>query len=237
MENYTAETLPGGTRVYINKNHRFGTDAMLLAHFSNIRRDETGCDLGTGCGVIPLKWRDAGHKGVSVGVDINAEAIQLFELAIKDNGFFNTQAVCEDMRTWKTPETFDVVTCNPPYFTGGYISPNPQKATARHEVSCSMEEIAQTATRLLQDGGRFCICQRPERLTDVLYAMRTNKIEPKHIRFVKQRSNDETPWLVLVDGRKGGKAGLHFAKDLIMEKQDGSFSDEVLKIYGKEVKL
>ena len=236
MEAYTIETLPMGTKVYINKNHRFGTDAILLAHFCNIRREETGCDLGTGCGIIPLKWHDEGHKGVAIGVEINPEAAQLFEVNIKENNLSTIQVECTDMREWKPNRTFDVVVCNPPYFTGGFMSDNPQKAAARHEISCSMEEIASVASSLLQDGGRFCVCQRPERLTDVLCAMRASKIEPKHIRFVKQKSAEDKAWLVLVDGRKGGKAGLHFMQDLIMEKQDGSFSEEVLQIYGKEVK-
>ncbi len=226
--------MPNGTAVYISANHRFGTDAMLLAHFANLRRDETACDLGAGCGIIPLKWYDNGHRVSVIGVEIDEEAASLFAHSIKQNNITNISVENTDMRTLPTGRYVNVVTCNPPYFTGGFVSENSAKATARHELACTMEEVAKTAAVLLKDGGRFCVCQRPERLTDVLCAMRENKIEPKHIRFVKQRKTSEKPWLVLVDGRKGGKAGLHFQADLIMEQEDGTFTDEVLTIYGKE---
>lgn len=234
IENISAETLPNGTTVYISKNHRFGTDAMLLAHFANLHRDETACDLGTGCGIIPLKWYDAGHRATVIGVEIEEEAASLFAHSLQKNNITNIQVENIDMRKLPSGKYVHVVTCNPPYFTGGFISENNAKATARHELSCTMQEVAKTAASLLKDGGRFCVCQRPERLTDVLCAMRENKIEPKHIRFVRQRKTSETPWLVLVDGRKGGKPGLHFQADLVMEQEDGKFTKEVLTIYGKE---
>ena len=46
----------------------------------------------------------------------------------------------------------------------------------------------------------LCICNRPERLADVICSMRANGIEPKRLRTVqKDRSSD--PWLILVEGQ------------------------------------
>ena len=50
------DPLGGGLKIIVSKEHIFGTDAVLLASFSDIRKNDTACDLGTGCGIIPLLW-------------------------------------------------------------------------------------------------------------------------------------------------------------------------------------
>ena len=69
------EHLANGTPVFITQSHRFGQDALLLAHFCRVRRAEAVCDLGTGCGVIPLRWHDRGHRGPCLALDIAPGAV------------------------------------------------------------------------------------------------------------------------------------------------------------------
>ena len=82
----------------------------------------------------------------------------------------------------------------------------------------------------MQYGGRFCLCQRPERLTDVLLAMRQNGLEPKRLRWVQQRP-EKAPWLFLAEGKAGAKPGLITEPPLIVENADGSYTDEMKQIY------
>lgn len=124
--------------------------------------------------------------------------------------------------------------CNPPYKENGTGLHNPHsgKKTARHEVECSLEDIVKVSSSLLNFGGRFCLCQRPERLTDILVLMRQYKIEPKRLRLVQQRLN-KPPKLVLVEGRKGGKRGFMTTEETLMiENSLGEYSEEMLKVYG-----
>ncbi len=44
-------------KIYVTECHRYGTDAVLLADFAMPKKGERACDLGTGCGIIPLMWR------------------------------------------------------------------------------------------------------------------------------------------------------------------------------------
>ena len=234
------ELLANGTPVFVNKTHRFGTDAMILSHFCKIHRNWAGCDLGTGCGIIPLRWHDMGHIGRGVGVEIDPTGAKLFEKSIaclkEDNTGNNIDvtAVCSDMRTLNIEGGFDVVSCNPPYFTSGKISEKDGRGVARHEVSCTPSDVTNAAKKLLKEGGRLCVCNRPERLTDYIVAARNSGLEPKRIRLVKN-TQDSLPWLFLLDCRKSGRAGLIFESDLIMQAENGGFSEEILKIYGKEV--
>ena len=75
---FTMEQLAEGLSVCVTKEHRFGTDAFLLSDFANVRRRDTACDLGTGCGIIPLLWfRDRSEAPqVAYGVDIQPLAIR-----------------------------------------------------------------------------------------------------------------------------------------------------------------
>ena len=61
---YNFEKLTDKIYVCASSDHRFGTDAFLLADFSGYRRKDMACDLGTGCGIIPLLWckKETGKK-------------------------------------------------------------------------------------------------------------------------------------------------------------------------------
>lgn len=228
----TMETLAHGTPIYVNRVHRFGTDAMLLSHFCNLHRNEDGCDLGTGCGIIPLRWHDMGHKGRCVGVELSEDGVRLLKKSAQAAQADHIEAVCADLRTFQTQRPFDVVSCNPPYFTGGFISEKPGRAQQRHQLTCTTRDVCQAGARLLKDRGRLCICQRPEAMAEVMAEMVAAGIQPKRLRFVRQTIN-EAPWLFLLEGRKAGGVGLIIQPDLIVSNGRGGYSEELLRIYGK----
>lgn len=230
---YDIETLAHGTKVCINSTHRFGTDAFLLSDFCQLKYAQNALDIGSGCGIIPLRWKDRGHKGLAVALEIDGEGTRLLGNSIRLNKFENLQAVNADIRRWQTDMQFDLVSCNPPYFTAGKPKDDAKKASFRHQLTLTDDDVAAAAFRLLKDNGKLCVCQRPDQLASVIYAMKKHRIEPKVIRFVRQRKNSPHPWLVLVDGRKNGGVSLTVMPDLIMEDESGGFSQEVLKIYDK----
>lgn len=232
------EPLGNGIKVIVSKNHGFWTDTVLLADFSMPKKNDKACDLGTGCGAIPLIWsRDSVPKSVTA-VEIQSEACSMFERSIKYNALENKIDVINadfcDLSGKVEFSSYDLVVCNPPYKAAGTGIVNPDKShkIARHEEFCTMDDIAHTAAKLLNFSGRFCMCQRPERLSDVIVSMRNYGIEPKRLRFVQQRPN-KAPKLFLIEGRRGGKPnGLIIEPVLFIEKDGGEFSDEMIKIYG-----
>ncbi|MBD5094751.1 MAG: methyltransferase [Subdoligranulum sp.] len=230
------ETLANGTPVYITKSHRFGQDALLLAHFCGVRSRETVCDLGCGCGVIALRWHDRGHRGPCLAVELSPGAAALARRAAGEAGAAHITVQNCDLRDAKTlrpcAQTCSLVACNPPYFTGGILSPDPARAAARHTLSCTMEDVCAAAFLLLRDGGRLCVCQRPERLADVLCAMRAARIEPKRLQLVAARP-EKAPWLVLIEGQKNRAPGLRVLPTFITTRADGTPSRKMLEIYGQ----
>lgn len=228
------ERLVNGTAVFVDGAYRFGQDAMLLSAFCKVRRAERACDLGTGCGIIPLRWHDRGHRGPCYGVELQAGALALLEKALAQGGMEHIVPVCADLRTWRPAEAglFDVVCCNPPYFTGGRRSPDPARAAMRHEQTCTLADVCGAAAALLRDGGRLCLCQRPARLADAVAAMRGARIEPKRLQFVAPRP-DREPVLFLMEGQKNRAPGLRVLPALITQRADLAPSDEMLAVYGQ----
>lgn len=235
IENFKKEPL-GKFSIYVSKEHTFGTDAVLLADFAGSKRAKRACDLGTGCGIIPLlliKNESAvavdGVEIQTLGADIAKENVKLNSL----EGVFTVHnRDLNDLRGYLPSGAFDLVTCNPPYKAKDTGNPNLSEAEriARHETLCVFKDVVKVAAYLLKFGGRLCICHRPERMADVICDMRECGIEPKIYREVIQREGEE-PWLILVEGRLGGKMGMTVLPPLYVEK-NGELSDEMMKIYG-----
>ncbi len=235
------EPLGGGLQIVVSPAHIFSTDSILLAHFADIRKRDVACDLGTGSGIIPLLWCKK-ETGAITAVDIQEKACAQLEKSLALNGLAHRiSAVHTDLRE-KHPllplASFDLVTMNPPYQalgTGIESSANSDKC-ARHETTCTLEDAANAAARLLRFGGRFCLCQKPERLSDVIVALRQAKLEVKRLRFVVQQEG-RAPWLFLAEGKRGGKPGLRVEPQLVLQNSDGSDSAEMAAIFGNYRKV
>ena len=117
-------------------------------------------------------------------------------------------------------DAFDLVTCNPPYKAagGGILSAEAPHQIARHELACTLDGVCAAAGKLLRTGGRLCICQRPERLADLICSMRAHRIEPKRVQAVAKDGSSE-PWLILVEGKKGAKPSLRMLPTLVFDRE------------------
>ncbi|WP_101698250.1 tRNA1(Val) (adenine(37)-N6)-methyltransferase [Clostridium minihomine] len=236
------EPLSKNQSVFVSDTHRFNTDTILLAHFAAPKKGERCADLGTGCGAIPLIWLARYSPQCICAIEIQKDACELVQHSISHCGVSDRLRVLNlDLRQIKTAqprdpwlENLDLVSCNPPYKMQGAGIQNPQegKRLARHEETCTIEDIAQAAAASLRYGGRFCLCQRPERLADVITSLCRNQLEPKRLRFVQARQG-KAPGLFLLQARKNGQpGGLVVEPPLILHNEDGSFTREMLDIYG-----
>ena len=236
-QNINSKKEPLGNGYYINvsKNHTFGTDAVLLSHFAASKKVKRHCDLGAGCGIVSMLLIRDGIVAQSDGVEISEEAVSLARRTAAEYAEDSFTPVLSDLRELKGVlplSEYDLVTCNPPYKAegAGIVSVSSSDKVARHETACSLRDVIKTASRLLKSGGRFCICQRPERLSDIVNLMREYKLEPKILRLVSKRVGEE-PWLILVEGRRDGKSGMRIMPTLYVYEGE-NYSDEMIRIYG-----
>lgn len=232
---FRQEYLGGGITAFVSQAHTFGTDAVLLADFASPSKRTVCCDLGSGCGIIPLLWCKK-ETGKITAVEIQQLGAEQIEKAVEFNNLSDRlTAVNADLKALKGVVPFgyfDLVTMNPPYKASGagIESRSGADKIARHETMCTFTDICTVSAKLLNFGGKLCMCIRPERLCELFCEMKAAGIEPKRLRLVSKCAG-KAPWLALVEGRRGGKSGMTVEPELFVYGENG-YSDEMKKIYG-----
>lgn len=181
-----------------------GEDALALGDFSSVKPGWRVCDLGTGSGALLLLLARRAAGLTLTGIDLHPLSARTARENLARNGL-RGEVLCGDLRTAALPAGgFDLVVSNPPYFP---VGSGKSGGPARSEESCSLEELCAAAGRLTKNGGRFALCHRPERLTDVLCTLRSCGLEPKRLRLVS-REPGRPPWLLLAEAVRQGRPGL-----------------------------
>ena len=214
----------------------FSLDSIMMANFATIRlKDKRIIDLGCGNGVIPLIMSLRCDKKI-IGVELQSKIADMAKRSIEYNGLTDTIEIIncnmKDYVSDETFESFDLITCNPPYFKvndKNYFNDNIEKVIARHEVEITLSELMVIVKKLLKNNGNFAIVHRTDRLMEILSEFRKNNIEPKRVRFVHEKSNKEST-LVLIEGQKNGKVGLKVENPFILYNEDGSETEEYKKL-------
>lgn len=231
------DLLCSGRRIIQNtKEFCFSLDAVLLAHYPKYHKNWRVLDLGTGTGVMPLLIADE-VKEIQA-VELNPVMADLAQRNVEMNNLSDKIFVREgdyrSIREMYSPESFDLVIANPPYrpLLQGQLNSLSGVARARHEVTATLADVVQAARYLLKFHGRFAMVHLPERLGEILVAMHENRIEAKRLQMVQPKAG-KAPNLMLIEGIAGGNpGGLKVAPPLIVHNEDGSYTDEILKIYG-----
>lgn len=217
----------------------FGVDAVLLSDFAKkMKKGAKLLDLGTGTAILPILLSAKTDFEKAVGVEVQEELCKMARKSVMLNGLENKiEILCKNIKELNEnfeKNTFDVIVTNPPYKKerSGIINENIQKVISRHEIEANLEDFIKISFDLLKDKGEFYMVHHPERLTDILFYMRKYKIEPKNLKFVFSRQN-KIPKLVLIKGVKNAKDFLNVEPNLYIYDDNGNYTDEFLKIYGK----
>ncbi len=211
----------------------FGTDALLLAAFLKGTEKDIGIEFGTGTGIISLLAAARGKAGRIYALEAQERYADLARRNAALNSMQERITVLHaDVRDIaRCPaEDADLIFTNPPYMTtsSGFANRISEKNLARHEVLGGIADFCAAAKRKLRFGGRFYCVYRPDRLVDLICAMRDAGIEPKRMIPVSA-SFAASPSMILAEGRRGGAPGMHFLPALYLYK-DGThraYSDEM----------
>lgn len=211
-----------------------GTDAVLLASFPSLNGVDRAADFGSGSGVIALILASR-RETLSVDcVELDHAAAELSRRNIARNGLEGRLRVLErDLRALREAEVgkYQLIVSNPPYRPlGSGTSPSEARQAAREERTCTLPELARSASKLLGDGGRLCVVYPCSRLAEAVTVFSQNALEPKRLRLVAART-DSAPSLFLLECRRGGRPGLTVEPALILKNPDGTDTPEVRRIY------
>lgn len=213
----------------------FSMDAVLLARFCSVPAKGRILDMCTGNGVIPLLLSTR-TKAPILGIEIQERLYDMAVRSVKLNGLEQQLEMIHgdlrDLHKQTGHGSFDVVTVNPPYLpvNAGEQNVNEYVAVARHEIFCTLEEVIAAAVRLAKPGGKVAMVHKPSRLTEILTLMRDYRLEPKRIRFVHARADQEAN-MVLIEAIRDGKPEVRLLPPLIVYRNDTEYCQELMDIY------
>ncbi|WP_324822567.1 tRNA1(Val) (adenine(37)-N6)-methyltransferase [Sinanaerobacter sp. ZZT-01] len=217
----------------------YGIDSVLLASYAKVKRGSNVCDLGTGTGIIPLILSHKTEASTIWGIEVQADSYQRAVRNVELNQLSDRLRILHsdvlDTKHYFKKGSFDVVVSNPPYMgnANGLKNVDEKKKIARHETSAGLEDFISAAAYLLKDKGDFYLVHRPSRLVDICHLGRNYRLEPKRIRFVCP-SYRKKPNILLTHFVKYGRPELKFEEPLFVYEEDGSYTEEILKIYERK---
>lgn len=218
----------------------FGVDSVLLSDYAKrIKKNSKVVDIGTGTGIISILLCKKTELSKIYGIEIQSDVAEMAERSAKLNNLQDKFEVIntniKDVLEILEPHKYDAIVTNPPYkkVNTGVKSIDKKQLISRHEVECTLEDIIEKSSKLLKDLGEFYMVHRAERLVDIMCLLRKYKLEPKNIRFVHSKAN-EKPSLILVRAVRSAKEFLKIDKPLVIYKENGEYTDEILEIYDKK---
>ena len=218
----------------------FGIDAVLLSDFAKeISSNSRVLDLGTGTGILGILLCGKTKLSKIYGIDVQEDVCDMASRSIKLNNLEDRFEIVnkniKDLKDIFEENTFDAIVSNPPYKkdNSGLKNESETKLISRHEITASLEDFISISSKLLKNNGSIYMVHRPERLADLFFLLRKYNLEPKKLRLV-QSYFDSKPKLILVKATKNAKSFLNIEEPLIIYNKDGSYTDEIFKIYNKE---
>lgn len=210
----------------------------MIPRFCVLKNNMKIIDFCTGNAPIPMILSTLTDSNI-IGVELQKEIYNLAVQSVKINNLEDritllNMNVLDIFNVYET-DSFDLITCNPPYFRVNEFSNlnnNMIKSIARHEIEIKLEDICRISKKLLKNNGSLVLVHRTDRLSEIINMLLMYNLQPKRIRFLYPKELENSN-LVLIDARKNGNIGLKVLPPLICHNMDGSYTKEVLDMFGR----
>ena len=230
------DLMRSGRAIIQNQNEFcFSMDSVLIAHFPKFKKNSRVIDLGTGTGVIPLLIAD--NVKEICAVELNSRMADLARRNVELNGLSEKISVVEgDYRKHRElfkAESFDAAIANPPYtpITDGEANKISGIARARHEFTATLEDVVTAARYVLKFHGAFYMIHLAARLCEIVDALHRHQMEMKRLRLIQPKAGRDAN-LIMLEAVVGANVGnLKILPPLIVHNDDGSYTEEIYKIY------
>lgn len=225
------------------KGYRFSIDSILLAHFVRSKNSFRTLDLGTGCGVINLvlHYRYKTVIEEASGLEIQQGLCDLANKNYKSNNLERLGTIFNDdvrnIRTVVRAESYDIITCNPPFYKEGTgrKNPNEEERIARHQVEGDLNDFLGGSFYCLKNRGTGYFIYPAQQVTEFIEAAGRNRLEVKRLRFVYGYPGSDESSLVLIECKKNGQPGVRIMSPLyVYERKNGDYSEEVRNYFAEQ---
>ena len=214
----------------------FSLDSVLLVNFCDIRKNYKILDICSGNCPIPLMLESKVNNKI-YACEIQKEIYELGLESIKLNDLeeridllnMDAKELTKEFET----DTFDLITCNPPYFKSNEKSiknDNDIKSNARHELLINLEDIFKISRKLLKNNGKLVMVHRTERLDEIIELSKKYNLNIKRIQFIYPKENEESN-MIIIEAHKNGKEGLKVLPPIIVHDSKGNYKKEIEEMF------
>ncbi|CAM4365008.1 methyltransferase domain-containing protein [Cytophagaceae bacterium 50C-KIRBA] len=145
-----------------NPGLKISTEACLFGAWIPLGNVHHALDIGTGCGLLA-------HMLCQKAPGLQVDALEIHpdvaELAHQnaEHGPFKVQIKVfqGDIKTWTASQAYDLILCNPPFFTNHLAASDSSKQAAIHADHLSPDDLAQAIQHQLADSGNFAVLYPP----------------------------------------------------------------------------
>lgn len=140
---------------------KIGTDGVLLGAWTSIKSNPFSIlDIGAGTGVLSLMLAQRCDAQVieALEIDDNAyeQCVENFEESLWNDRLFCYHASLEEF-TEEIEDTYDLIVCNPPFYSEDYKTENLQRDLARFQDAMPFEHLLESVVALLSEDGSFSV--------------------------------------------------------------------------------
>lgn len=215
----------------------FSLDSVLLSNYVEPKKGDKIIDFCSGNCPVPMILTTK-TKSKIYAVEIQKEVYKLGLESIKLNNLDKQIELLnmdvKDVISKFDTDSFDIITCNPPYFKTNEMTKqndNEIKRIARHEICITLDDIFKVSKKLLKNNGKIVIIHRPERLEEIFKSMKDNNITPKIVQFIYPKEGQNSN-MVIIEGRKNARKGIKVLPPIIVHNKNNEYRDEIKKMFG-----
>lgn len=219
-----------------NDYFNFSLDSVLLYNFLNLKSKMKIIDICSGNCPIPLMISTKVEEKI-YAVEIQKEIYDLGKESIELNNLVNKIELlnmdAKDLTNKFETDTFDLITCNPPYFKveeNSKKNDNIIKSIARHEIMINVEDIIKISRKLLKNNGSLVMVHRPDRLSEIIDLMNKYNLSLKRIQFIYPKENSDSN-MMIIEATKNGNNSLKVLNPIIVHKDNGDYQDNIKQIF------
>jgi len=177
----------------VNDDHaamKVGTDAVLLGAWCPVGNAYNILDIGTGSGVIALMLAQRSSATSRVdAIELSTDDASQASDNVRSSPW--PQKVCiihGSIQSYKPDRAYDLIVCNPPYFSNSLLPPDQRRSETRHDTNLPHEDLVQAVTDLLADQGTFCVILPITEAVTFREICRANGLHLHHTTRFKTRS-------------------------------------------------
>ena len=140
---------------------KVGTDALLLGSWTTVEKHQNSIlDIGAGTGILALMMAQRSEVPLIDALEIDDSAYEQcvfnFEQSPWNDRLFCFHASLEEF-VEEIEDTYDLIICNPPFYSEDYKTKNGQRDLARFQDALPFDHLIESTSKLLEEKGTFSV--------------------------------------------------------------------------------